>query len=66
MKTPTLPEFAIEAGLEIGKSEDGTMWVLTTKGERTLWARHVAAFEWKDQGTINDICVAYHCGQCDT
>lgn len=65
MKTPTLPEFAIEAGLEIGKSEDGTMWTLTTKGEYLLWVRNTESFGQEDQSAINDICFAYYCGQSD-
>lgn len=65
MKTPTLPEFALELGLHIEKSSDGNVWLARSSDNAVLWACHQDIFNRSpdnEQWGLNNIVFAYHKG----
>ena len=64
-KTPTLPEYAIELGLHIEKSSEGSVWFARSSDGAILWGCHKDIFNRhsdSEQHNINNIAFAYHKG----
>lgn len=66
-KVPTLPEFAIDLGMTIDKSSDGSVWFARARASDgpILWACHQDVFNRhheSEQYSLNNIAFAYHKG----